>query len=410
VRVAVLTDLFPELSETFVVSELRALERLGHEVRVEAGRRAERPNPDAEGARAAYLEDDGALVRLVDLAWLLARHPGRCVADLRSRRGWAREEKVRPLRGLAPAARRVTRYGDEHLHAHFASGAALDALRLGRLLDLPYSVTAHAFDIYAEPRNLREKLESAAFATSGCDYTVRDLRAIAPAARVEKVVMGVDGERFRRSAPPPGDRTVAAVGRLVEKKGFEQLVEAAAQLRQRAPLVRVVITGEGPLRGPLEDLVRVRGLEGVVELPGALEPDGVHRLLEGADLLVMPSVIAPDGDRDSMPVAVKEALAMEVPVVASDEVGLPELVRPEWGRLVPPGDPDALAAAIGELLALTTEERAAMGRAGRAFVLEHCDVDREAAKLAALIEASGADCAARGGRPDVPGMRTREVP
>ena len=381
-RIAVLTDLFPELSETFVVSELRALAALGHDVRVEAGRHADDPNPDGDGLDVDYLIEDRVGRRAADLAWLVARFPLRCLADTRSRRHWGKQEKVRPLAGLAPAARRIVRRGERHLHAHFASGAALDAMRLGRILGLPHSVTAHAYDIYAEPRNLREKLESAAFATSGCDYTVRDLRRLAPGADVQRLVMGVDGERFRRAAPPPGGRTVVAVGRLVEKKGFEVLVQAAAL----APLDRLVIAGDGPLRDVLLARARELGLEEVVELPGALDPDAVRELLERADLLAMPSVVAADGDRDSMPVVVKEALAMEVPVVASDEVGLPELVRPEWGRLVPPGDPRALAAAIDELLALTAAQRAAMGRAGRAFVLEHCDVTRETAKLAALIE------------------------
>jgi colanic acid/amylovoran biosynthesis glycosyltransferase len=123
-----------------------------------------------------------------------------------------------------------------------------------------------------------------------------------------------------------------------------------------------------------------------VELAGAAEHDAVRARLEAADLLAMPSVVAADGDRDSMPVVVKEALAMEVPVVASDEVGLPEVVQPAWGRLVAPGDPDALAAGIEELLALSVEERAAMGRAGREFVLECCDVEREAARLLELVD------------------------
>jgi glycosyltransferase involved in cell wall biosynthesis len=389
VRLAVFTDLFPELSETFVVSELRALARMGHEPRVEAGRRAEHRNPDARGLEVRFLDDDGPLRRLADLAWLAARHPVGCVRDLRARRRWAREERVRPLSGLAPAARRVARRGDRHLHAHFASGAALDAMRVGLLLGLPYSVTAHAYDIYMEPRNLREKLLGAAFATSGCDYTVRTLREVAGPeahARIHRIVMGVDGERFRRSGPRQARRVVVAVGRLVEKKGFQHLVDAAALLGRGAPLDRLTIVGEGELRAELESRARERGIGDLVELTGALDPAGVRRVLEQADLLAMPSVVAPDGDRDSMPVVVKEALAMEVPVVASDEVGLPEVVRPEWGRLVPPGDPAALAGAIEELLALSPEERAGMGRAGRAFVLAHCDVDLETAKLARLME------------------------
>jgi colanic acid/amylovoran biosynthesis glycosyltransferase len=170
-----------------------------------------------------------------------------------------------------------------------------------------------------------------------------------------------------------------AVGRLVEKKGFAHLIEGAA----RTPLDRLVIVGDGPLRGDLERLAAERGV--AVELPGPRDPDEVRSLLEEADLLAMPCVIAADGDRDSMPVVVKEALAMEVPVVVSDEVGLPELVNEEWGRLVPPGDPDALAGAIDEVLVLPAEERIRMGRAGRECVVGACGIDRETARLAALI-------------------------
>jgi glycosyltransferase involved in cell wall biosynthesis len=100
----------------------------------------------------------------------------------------------------------------------------------------------------------------------------------------------------------------------------------------------------------------------------------------------MPSVIAADGDRDSMPVVVKEALAMELPVVGSDEVGIPEMIDERWGRLVPPGDPESLADAIAELLALEPSARVAMGAAGREFVLANCNVEDEGARLAALIE------------------------
>jgi glycosyltransferase involved in cell wall biosynthesis len=125
-----------------------------------------------------------------------------------------------------------------------------------------------------------------------------------------------------------------------------------------------------------------------VELLGRREHAEVRELLERAAVLAMPSVIAADGDRDSMPVVVKEALAMEVPVVASDEVGLPEVVRPEFGRLVPPGDAAALAAAVAELLALQAAERAAMGRAGREFVKGMADSRAEAARLSELLSAA----------------------
>jgi colanic acid/amylovoran biosynthesis glycosyltransferase len=389
-----LVDLFPALSETFVAEEAHALKRLGAGVRVEASGRPLRPNRErARGIAVSYSEDEGPAGKLGALAWLFARHPLRCAFDVASRRRWRREEPVRPLRSLAPRARRLARGGERHLHAHFAAGAALDALRLGRLLDLPYSVTAHAYDIFQRPRNLAEKLEGAAFVTTGCEYNAVHLRRLigAPGAdRIHTMIMGVDGERFRRRSPYAGGRTVIAIGRLVEKKGFEHLIDAAAELQARAPLERVWVVGAGPLHTSLLERVASRGLGDVVELLGPRDPDEVRELLERADVLAMPCVVAADGDRDSMPVVVKEALAMEIPVVASDEVGLPELVKPGWGRLVTPGDAGGLAEALAEVLALSPDERAAMGRRGREWVLQHCDVEREAERLALLV------CGARG--------------
>jgi len=139
--------------------------------------------------------------------------------------------------------------------------------------------------------------------------------------------------------------------------------------------------GDGPLRGVLEAAAGPN-----VELLGALAPEQVRAQLESADLLALPTVVAGDGDRDAMPVVVKEALAMEVPVVGSDEVGMPEVVHDGWGRLVPPRDAPALAEAIRELLALAPAERAAMGRSGREFVARTFSIRGEALKLIGIIE------------------------
>ena len=392
-RLLVHLDTFPVLTETFVGEEIAALGRAGHDVRVETigwGERTLVP----PGVPVTCLADDARARRLRDLAWLALRHPVAVARDVLARRRWSREEDVHPLRLLAPMARRLGREGERHVHVHFAAGAALNALRLGRLMGTTFSVTAHAYDIYQRPANLAEKLRRAAFATSGCEYTVRDLVGVAGpdrAAAIHEIVMGVDGRRFRRDRPYPARRTILAVGRLVEKKGFADLIEAVALMRAAGrPPEHVWIAGDGPLADDLAALAAARGVADLVELTGPVAHDRVRELLEETAVLCMPSVVAADGDRDSMPVVVKEALAMEVPVVATDEVGLPEVVRPQWGRLVPPHDPTELAGALGEILALPTAERAALGRAGRAHVLEACDVDVWTGRLAALIAAAGA--------------------
>jgi colanic acid/amylovoran biosynthesis glycosyltransferase len=215
---------------------------------------------------------------------------------------------------------------------------------------------------------------------------VRDLRAIAPGANVHKVIMGIDGGRLERRLARPDGRRVVSVGRLVEKKGFADLIAAAALLDERGDAIDLAIVGDGPLRDSLAAQIEAAGLGDHVELLGARQPEDVLALVEQADVFCLPCVVAANGDRDSMPVVVKEALALEVPVVVTDEVGLPELVRPDWGMLVPPRNPAALADALATLLAHPASERAAMGRAGRAFVLEHCNVDTETARLAALID------------------------
>jgi colanic acid/amylovoran biosynthesis glycosyltransferase len=382
-RLAVFADVFPELSETFILNEVKALAAEGVDVREEAAKRSERPNPEAGDAPpVVYWEDhDSRGDNLRALGWLATRHPLRVLRDLVARVRWRRDEPVRALRSLAPVARRVAGSAS-HIHAHFAAGAGLDAMRVSLLTGVPYSVTTHAYDIFLHPRNLDEKLERARFHVAVCDYNAEFLRHRVPraAGRMHKVVMGVDPEKFKRSSRYPGGRNVEAVGRLIEKKGFEYLVEAARSL----PDVHVRIVGDGPLRTELE-----RGAPGNVELVGPLPPHEVRSRMEEADLLAMPCVVASDGDRDSMPVVVKEALAMEIPVVGSDEVGMAEMVRSGWGRLVPPRDTAALAEAIRELLDLPAEERAEMARRGREYVVRNFSVRGEAQKLEGLIDRYG---------------------
>ena len=383
-RIAILVDHFPALSETFVINEICAIHDLGHDVHVEtAAWVAERADVPCRLA-VSCLDDDRLTTRLIDLSWLVAHHPRRCLADVVARRRWRREELVRPLRVIAPEVRRVARRRTEHVHVHFAAGAALDALRIGRLLRLPYSVTAHAYDIYRAPCNLGLKLREASFAAGECAYSVNDLRAAAGpegAARVHVTVMGVDHERFRRRTPYPGGRTIVAVGRLVEKKGFRHLIDALAMLED----ARLVVVGDGPLREDLEERVRAHGLTDRVDWRGAQRADGVRQALEEADVVAIPAVPVDDGDRDVLPLIAAEALSMEIPLVASDFVGLPEVVRAPWGRLVPPGDAAAIARALDDVLGRPLEARTAMGRAGRAFVVQTRDLRASARHVTDLM-------------------------
>jgi glycosyltransferase involved in cell wall biosynthesis len=384
--VGLFVDRFPVLSETFVAAEAVALARLGHEVSVEARRRPDDPAlPHDAGVRVHYASEETRAERLAALAWLALRHPLRTAADGLARLARPRADRGMKTRRLAVRARRLSRLRPVHVHTHFAFGVADDAYRIARLLGTTSSLTAHAWDIYVSRRRLRERLVRSDFVTSGCDYTVAELRRVMGtehADRAFRQVMGVDHEAFQRSTPLPGTRHVVAIGRLVEKKGFVYLVRSAAEL----PDVAISIAGEGPERGRLEAEIERLGVADRVSLLGATARTDVRPLLERADVLCMPCVVAEDGDRDSMPVVVKEAMAMEVCVVASDEVGLPEIVRPPFGALVPPRDAQALGRAIGRMLSLDPQARAEAGKAARQFVIEHADLTEETRKLSGWIE------------------------
>jgi colanic acid/amylovoran biosynthesis glycosyltransferase len=189
------------------------------------------------------------------------------------------------------------------------------------------------------------------------------------------VPLGVDLDVVKRGGPYDPDGPVVAVGRLVEHKGFADLAVVASDVGRE-----VVIAGDGPERSQLQQL----GGESL-KLPGPVAPREALSLLEGAAVVCAPSVIAPDGSRDGIPMVVKEALALGVPVVASDAVGNPEVVDADRGALFPVGERSALLEALRTLLARPPAERETMGRAGRAWAERHADLRLQTARLRDLF-------------------------
>jgi glycosyltransferase involved in cell wall biosynthesis len=356
-RVAYVVEEYPELSQTFVETELREQRRSGVGVDVlalgpgpAAGLAEPRFEPSYPAAGAARVAAF-ARAALVSPSVLRA---GDWPSDGRRLRGIAR------IAGWLPAARAAG-----HLHAHFASEAADIAELLGRLAGRPHSFTGHSTDLFADPAALGRRVAAASFAAVVCEYDRREVEKLAQGGRVEVVPVGLDLEALKRTTPYDPDGPVVAVGRLVEQKGFEDLAAIAGEIDRD-----VVIAGDGPVR-----------LEGVT-LAGALDPAASLRLIESASVLVAPSVVARDGSRDGIPTVLKEALALGVPVVASDAVGNPEVVDPAHGALHAAGDRRALADALRGVLARS--DREAMGRAGRAWAERHADVRVTAARLREL--------------------------
>lgn len=374
--VGYLPTLYPVLSETFVRLEVAELRRRGAQVFVASFGRG-----DGVGDRADLVLSDPVPRWRLGAAWLgwLTAHPLRTLRFVRRCRLLADEHREMRVRRLPWLASQLRRAGVQVLHAHFAWSSAARAWALSELMRLPWTVTVHARDMYADLRHLPEKLAAADRVITVCDYNRHELESYSMRLPPAVVVCGVHVPNDLPS-PPSTRRTVVAVGRLVPKKGFDLLVEAAALLVGRVPGLRVEILGEGPERERLATAIERHGLQDHVRLTGALPHDQVLQAIGGARLFCLPARIAADGDRDSMPVVIKEAMARGRPVVASNLVGIPEMVDESCGWLVEPDSATALAAALDEALGspATLDHR---GLAARERVASRFRLEDEVAKL-----------------------------
>jgi glycosyltransferase involved in cell wall biosynthesis len=275
---------------------------------------------------------------------------------------------------------RLEERGTPRLHAHWASYPATMGLVIHRLFGIPFSFTAHAYDIYMVPYLLRSKVNEADFVVTCAQVNARYLEQLAGDQASPNVVVnyhGVSLDRFRpvnrNGTSAPKLRTLVTCGRLEPYKGHHVLLQACARL---GPDVRCVIVGEGPQQGRLQALAAELGIAERVELTGPLPQAELARRYAEADVFVLASVVLErSGKRDVIPNVLAEAMAMELPVVATDISGIGELVtNGVSGRLVPPNDPEALAAVLRELLADPAQcRRLALG--GRDKVRR--DFDRE---------------------------------
>ena len=394
-RVLYVLKRFPRLSETFIMREILALEASGVRVMVDSLHAVE------PGPRHRELE------RLRGDVRYLPRHPrlpDHAVASahlrvfLQAPVSWsrlarnARQEGTWDrflTAGLVAARARAT--GAGVIHAHFATGAAEVARDAAALAGVPYTVTAHAKDLFHRDNvgHIQARLGAAAAVVTVSDYNVEYLRARLPRVPVHLVPNPL------AAAPATGwnaDGPLLCVARLVPKKGVDGLIDALAIVSPRRPDLRLRIVGDGPLRGELEARARVAGVDDRIEWSGSLSSDGVRAAIWEARAFVLPCRIDEDGDRDGMPTVLVEAMMAGVPVISTDVAGIGELVRDgETGMLVRADDPQDLAAAIERVL---NEPRTAgrLARAGRALVLRAFDPERcRRRSMAVWAAAMGSD-------------------
>lgn len=391
--IAVLLSRFPLVTETFILREIEELERQGQPVRL-VPLMQERPAVLHREAQAwlprALFTPFLSREILAANARAFARRPLRYLLLLGrillgSLRSW--NVVIRSV-ALFPKcvylAERLEREGIRHAHAHYATHPATAAFIISSLAPITFSFTVHAHDLFVAWRRplLGAKVRRACFIRVISEFNQSFLRALYPdcATKIRVIHMGIDPDAFQPLGPAPAAGGAApgrlvCVGALQPYKGIPVLIEACRLLATAGVRFECDVVGEGWLRSSLEESIARHGLRDHVRLRGALRQDEVAALLREAALVVLPSVVARDGQMEGIPVALMEAMAAARPVVASAISGIPELVDHGLnGLLVEPGNAAALADAIATLLA-DPDRRRKMGGHGREKVLRAFRLD-----------------------------------
>lgn len=399
-RVHAFARRFPSLSQTFILNQCTGLRALGVDLTIfaDAADATGLSHPDTVSsdvvARTRYYGIPEPWWRrpLPALQLMAGAAPlpiSKRLALLDPRHG-GRESTSGRLLFEGTAVARVPR--PDVLHAHFGPvGAMVQGLREAGVVDAPLVTTFYGYDVSRTPAALYTRLFRRADALLVLGETMRRrLEAMgAPSERIHVHRLGVDLERFvpvaARTPVADGALHVLSIARLVPKKGIADALRAVARARAAIPRLRYTIIGDGPLRRDLEAMAGSLGVADCTEFVGWQAQPDVIALARTADVILAPSVTAPDGDAEGTPVAILEAQALALPVVSTRHAGIPDVVRHgESAILVEEHDVDALASAIQAIADPRVARR--MGDAGRALVEQQHDIRRLNASLLARYE------------------------
>ncbi|WP_119070340.1 glycosyltransferase family 4 protein [Rubrobacter indicoceani] len=395
-RAAYVLKRYPRYSETFIVNEILAHEAAGLEVEIFALR----PPTDTHfqdaisrvRAPVTYIPYSG--VRAPDF-WRTIDRVADGLPDIFTDLGHAKGEEGRDVYQAVELARIVRERELDHIHAHFGTSAAAVARMAARFSGTSYTFTAHAKDIFHESvvhKDLARKLREAATVVTVSDYNLDYLKKEYgdDARSVVRLYNGLDLEKFfyERSSGPAGTPHIVAVGRMVEKKGFSDLLDAAAILKERGVRFQCSIVGSGELESELLAHRARLGLEDVVRMPGPLPQREVMALLRGASVFAAPCIVGEDGNRDGLPTVLLEAMSLGTPCISTDVTGIPEVVKDgETGEIVPRHDPAALARSIERFVSdVGLRERYA--RNARKLIERDFDIEKNAAILRRVFESA----------------------
>jgi len=399
-RLGYLYSRYPVISQTFCDAEMLALEGRGIGLVIGS------VYPPLTSLRHEYIARFSAPIHYAppqEILRILERNakttrkwPRDLVEQHESRYGSTAKAEQRARNALY-FAEFFARSGVDHVHVHFANRAAHTAVFLKEISGIPFSVTAHGQDFMKDLGSddlLREICAAAEFVAAETDYSRDLLRQRCPdsATKIHRVYNGIDLKRFPSPRSTDGSRVprIVSVGRLVAFKGFDDLIDACAELARRRIEFVCDIIGDGPLRETLQAKIEQLDLSSRVNLLGSLSQGAVLEKLQSADIFALASTTDAQGATDVFPTVILEAMASARPVVSTHLAGIPELVVDgQTGMLAPPGDSTALAGALEQLLR-DSELRLRFRQAGRARIEQHFRIEQTVAPLIDLFQKNSA--------------------
>ena len=389
-----MVSLFPCWSETFIVREIQNLRAQNFNIRIASLKphHEKLVHADAESLRPLVdYPNRGKLVKHAFSEFL--RSPIKCTKwFMKSTFGlWKHPEHLVKTyaTGLIALdfAAQYRANPPKRIHAHWATYPSTAAMIISDLLDVPFSFTSHAHDIFLEDHLLDAKVKESNFWVTISTFNIRFLdQRLKGLAKQPKVVhCGVDLTEFKYTRSNRQDNLIVTVGRLDEIKGFTYLLQACGQLKDQGMDFQCKIIGEGPQRSELESLIRSQGLENHVELLGAMAQSSVREWVSKATVFPLPSIKDSIGNMDGIPVSLMEAMALGTPVVSTRVSGIPELIEHQVsGWLCEPKDAQQLAEGLQALLSDSSlQEKVAKN--ARVTVEQEFDCEREAEKLGTIF-------------------------
>lgn len=397
-KIAYFTNQYPAPSHTFIRREILALEARGHSIVRYAIRpfRGQLHDADdvAELQRTRHIFGAGSVRLLTDCLFTLLTRPHASFKSLRLALRFAAASRGNFLRHMAYLAEsmvlarwcladRIT-----HLHVHFGTNPATIAALAHEISGVPFSITVHGPEEFDQPQalGLGLKVDRSAFAVAVSSFGRSQLMRWTDLPNWHKlnvVRCGIDESYSHAAAPAVSkENRFICVARLSEQKGHLILLQAAAKLMLEGMDFKLVLAGDGPLRSQIESEIDRLSMRDVVTLTGSVSQERVRAEIGRAKAMVLASFA------EGLPVVLMESMALKRPTISTYIAGVPELVLPGSGWLVPAGDVDTLADAMRSVLLAEDAQLATMGEEARSHALAMHDISTSAALLEALIEQS----------------------